>query len=164
MIVTHRSLPPLDHFPQRATVLKKVARVCSREKIVLHGMCDNNTHLVQKVCAVMSVRSSETKSCTLLRMDSFLACSEYGILKTSRSVLFAFELREASCRLRVLNFSRYEALFSASYGTSGSRDVLPERKYAPKGTTPEAVALSSAAERRDNREQSLSQERSIAVT
>ena len=32
MIVTRKTLPPLDHFPQRATVLKKVARVCSREK------------------------------------------------------------------------------------------------------------------------------------
>ncbi len=51
VMVTHRSLPPLDHFPQRASLLKKVARVCSREKIFLHGMSDNNMHLVQKVCA-----------------------------------------------------------------------------------------------------------------
>ena len=70
MIVTHRSLPPLDHFPQRATVLKKVARVCSREKIFLHGMRDNNTHVVQKVCAHV---------CTELR-DKFLYSSPYGQL------------------------------------------------------------------------------------
>ena len=112
VMVTHRSLPPLDHFPQRASLLKKVARLHVRVKRFSCTGCATTTCTWFKKSAPMSVRSSETKSLTLLRMDSFLACSEYGILKTSRSVLFAFELREASCRLRDLNFSRYGSLFS----------------------------------------------------